>query len=70
MAQLAIARVLQNRNIAYAIIGASRPDQVASNAKAAGVTINAEILTKSDNAIGSLAERDPALTQSPATREA
>jgi aryl-alcohol dehydrogenase-like predicted oxidoreductase len=27
MAQLAIAWVLQNRNIASAIIGASRPDQ-------------------------------------------
>jgi aryl-alcohol dehydrogenase-like predicted oxidoreductase len=70
MAQLAIAWVLQNRNIASAIIGASRPDQVASNVKAAGVTIDAEILTKIDDAIGSLAERDPALTKSPETREA
>jgi aryl-alcohol dehydrogenase-like predicted oxidoreductase len=70
MAQLAIAWVLQNRNIASAIIGASRPDQVASNAKAAGVTLDAEILTKIDDAIGSLAERDPALTKSPETREA
>jgi Predicted oxidoreductases (related to aryl-alcohol dehydrogenases) len=70
MAQLAIAWVLQNRNIASAIIGASRPDQVASNVKAAGVTIDAEILTKIDDAIGSLAEWDPALTKSPETREA
>jgi len=38
--------------------------------KAAGVTIDAEILTKIDDAIGSLAERDPALTKSPETREA
>ena len=70
MAQLAIAWVLQNPNVASAIIGASRPAQVAANVKASGVTLSAEILTSIDDAIGSLAERDPALTQSPATREA
>ena len=70
MAQLAIAWVLQNPNIASAIIGASRPDQVAANVKASGVTLSAETLASIDDAIGSLAERDPALTQSPATREA
>ena len=70
MAQLAIAWVLQNRNVASAIIGASRPDQVAANVKASGVTLSAETLASIDDAIGSLAERDPALTQSPATREA
>ena len=70
MAQLAIAWVLQNPNVASAIIGASRPDQVAANAKASGVTLSAETLVSIDDAIGSLAERDPALTQSPATREA
>jgi aryl-alcohol dehydrogenase-like predicted oxidoreductase len=70
MAQLAIAWVLQNPNVASAIIGASRPDQVAANVKASGVTLGAETLAAIDDAIGSLAERDPALTQSPATREA
>jgi len=70
MAQLAIAWVLQNPNVASAIIGASRPDQVAANVKASGVTLGAETLASIDDAIGSLAERDPALTQSPATREA
>jgi len=70
MAQLAIAWVLQNRNVASAIIGASRPDQVAANVKASGVTLSAETLASIDDAIGSLAERDPALTQSPETREA
>ena len=69
MAQLAIAWVLQNRNVASAIIGASRPDQVAANVKASGVTLSAETLASIDDAIDSLAERDPALTQSPATRE-
>lgn len=70
MAQLAIAWVLQNPNVASAIIGASRPDQVAANVEASGVTLGAETLASIDDAIGSLAERDPALTQSPATREA
>jgi aryl-alcohol dehydrogenase-like predicted oxidoreductase len=70
MAQLAIAWVLQNPDVAAAIIGASRPDQVAANVKASGVTLSAETLASIDDAIGSLAERDPALTQSPATREA
>ena len=37
MAQLAVAWVLQNDNVAAAIIGASRPEQVAENVKAAGV---------------------------------
>jgi len=70
MAQLAIAWVLQNKNVASAIIGASRPEQVASNVKAAGVTLDAEILAKIDGAIGSVAARNPALTKSPETREA
>ena len=70
MAQLAIAWVLQNPNVASAIIGASRPDQVADNAKASGVTLDADVLVAIDDAIGSVAERDPALTTSPETREA
>ena len=37
MAQLAVAWVLQNDNVAAAIVGASRPEQVAENVKAAGV---------------------------------
>ena len=39
MAQLAVAWVLQNDNVATAIIGASRPEQVYDNAKAAGVKL-------------------------------
>jgi aryl-alcohol dehydrogenase-like predicted oxidoreductase len=70
MAQLAIAWVLQNRNVASAIIGASRPDQVAANVNASGVTLDADVLTAIDDAIGPLAQRDPALTTSPETREA
>jgi aryl-alcohol dehydrogenase-like predicted oxidoreductase len=70
MAQLAIAWVLQNDNVASAIIGASRPEQVADNVKAAGVTLPAEVMTAIDEALGDLAERDPAKTVSPAQRPA
>jgi aryl-alcohol dehydrogenase-like predicted oxidoreductase len=71
MAQLAVAWVLQNENVAAAIIGASRPDQVHENVKATGVTIPAEFLAKIDEALGDVVVRDPALTaaSSPKTRE-
>ena len=72
MAQLSIAWVLQNKNVASAIVGASRPEQIAVNVAAAGVKLDQEIMNKIDTAISTLAERDPARTQasSPATREA
>ena len=38
MATMALAWVLQNPNVASAIIGASRPEQVHENVKASGVT--------------------------------
>jgi len=71
MAQLAIAWVLQNDNVATAIIGASRPEQVFDNAGAAGVTLPAEVLTRIDDVLGDVVERDPARTlqSSPKTRE-
>ena len=72
LAQLAIAWVLQNENVATAIIGASRPDQVHENVKAAGVRIPDEALSRIDDALGDVVERDPARTleSSPNTREA
>src|SRR4051794_5638000 len=68
MAQLAVAWVLQNRNVASAIVGASRPEQVRDNAKAAGVTLDGAILKKIDDVLGDVAERDPKKTVSPAKR--
>ncbi|WP_062385770.1 aldo/keto reductase family protein [Demequina iriomotensis] len=62
MAQLAIAWVLQNSNVAAAIIGASRPEQVVDNAKASGVEIPAELMTRIDEVLGDVVERDPART--------
>jgi aryl-alcohol dehydrogenase-like predicted oxidoreductase len=68
MAQLAIAWVLQNPNVSGAIVGASRPEQVASNAKAAGVRLSGDVLARIDEAVGDVAVSDPARTTSPASR--
>lgn len=70
MAQLAIAWVLQNANVASAIIGASRPEQVAENVKASGVEIPAELMTRIDEVLGDSVVTDPAETakSSPASR--
>jgi len=72
LAQLAVAWVLQNDNVASAIIGASRPEQVRENVKAAGVSIPEELLLRIDEALGDIIERDPAKTResSPKSREA
>ena len=52
LAQLAIAWVLQNPNVSAAIIGASRPEQVAENVKAAGVKLDSEMLKRVDEVLG------------------
>jgi aryl-alcohol dehydrogenase-like predicted oxidoreductase len=67
-AQLAIAWVLQNPNVSSAIIGATKPSQIKENVKASGVKLDASIIKEIDNAIGSVAERDPAKTISPSPR--
>ncbi|WP_287933186.1 aldo/keto reductase family protein [Arthrobacter sp.] len=70
MAQLAISWVLQNDNVATALVGASRPDQVAENVKASGVKIPAELMSAIDDALAPSIENDPAKTTSPASRPA
>jgi len=65
MAQLAVAWVLQNSNVSAAIIGASRPEQVIENAKAAGVKLDDGLLTAIDEVLQPVIELDPAMTTSP-----
>jgi aryl-alcohol dehydrogenase-like predicted oxidoreductase len=62
MAQLAVAWVLQNRNVSAAIIGASRPEQVTENVKAAGVKLDDGVLARIDEVLGDVVERDPSRT--------
>ncbi|WP_157244416.1 aldo/keto reductase family protein [Nonomuraea typhae] len=68
MAQLAVAWVLQNPNVASAIVGATRPEQVRDNVKAAGVKLDADVLSRIDDVLGPIVERDPAKTVSPEKR--
>ncbi len=68
MAQLAVAWVLQNDNVAAAIIGASRPEQVTDNVRASGVRLEPDVLKRIDETLGDIVERDPSKTQSPLSR--
>jgi aryl-alcohol dehydrogenase-like predicted oxidoreductase len=70
MSQLAVAWVLQNDNVAGAIMGASRPEQVHENVKASGVRLEPDVLKRIDEALGDVVNRDPAATErsSPKTR--
>ncbi len=72
MAQLAVAWVLANQNVAGAIIGASRPEQVVDNAKAVDVALDADVLAAIDEALGGVMQTDPGLTakNAPAERPA
>jgi aryl-alcohol dehydrogenase-like predicted oxidoreductase len=58
MAQLAVAWVLQNDNVATAITGGSRPEQITANAEAAGKKLSAETLAGVDSALGDAVQRD------------
>ena len=51
MAQLALAWVLREPNVASAIVGASRPDQVDDNAAASGVELDDSTLKAIDEAL-------------------
>jgi aryl-alcohol dehydrogenase-like predicted oxidoreductase len=58
MAQLALAWVLRRQEISSAIIGASRPEQIADNVRSVGVTLPKAALDLIDEAVGSVAVRD------------
>jgi aryl-alcohol dehydrogenase-like predicted oxidoreductase len=68
LAQLAVAWTLQNPNVSAAIIGATRPDQVRENVKAAGVRLDTGLLKRIDEVLGQVVIRDPARTASPSSR--
>jgi aryl-alcohol dehydrogenase-like predicted oxidoreductase len=68
MAQLAVAWVLQNPNVSSAIVGASRPEQVRDNVKAAGVKLDQGLLKAIDEILDPVVERDPGKTESPSKR--
>ncbi len=57
MPQLALAWVLREQNVASAIIGASRPEQVADNAAASGRTLSDDVLAEIDAVLGDVVSR-------------
>ena len=61
MAELALAWVLRRSELASAIIGASRPEQVHANAKASGIELSAGTLDAIDEALGDAAVTEPTL---------
>lgn len=52
MVQMALAWVLRRAEVASAIIGASRPEQIADNVRAIGVTLPAEAIARIDQLLG------------------
>ncbi|HXA54217.1 MAG TPA: aldo/keto reductase family protein [Solirubrobacteraceae bacterium] len=57
MAQMALAWVLRQPNVASAIVGASRPEQVHANASASGVALSEDTLAAVDEALGGVIVR-------------
>ena len=55
--QLALAWVLREPNVASAIVGASRPEQLEANAAASGVELDATTLAAVDEAVGNVGVR-------------
>ena len=66
MAQLAIGWVLSNPNVASAIVGATRPEQVRDNA--ASRALPADLKQAVDDVLSGIAETDPGKGGSPAKR--
>jgi aryl-alcohol dehydrogenase-like predicted oxidoreductase len=57
MVQLALAWVLRRQNVASAIVGASRPEQVHANASASGIVLDEDTLAAIDTALGDVIQR-------------
>ncbi|MGN6721227.1 MAG: aldo/keto reductase family protein [Marmoricola sp.] len=63
LAQLAVAWVLQNDNVSAAIIGASRPEQVVENVKAADVRIPDDAMKRIDEIVSPVVTDDASMVE-------
>jgi len=61
MAELALAWVLRRPEVASAIVGATRPEQVHANAKASGIQLTPDTLAAIEQALGDIPVRQPTL---------
>ena len=70
MPQMAIAWVLANPNVAAALVGASRPEQLDETVKASGITLDADTVEAINSALAGVSNQDPQATYSvsPSTR--
>jgi aryl-alcohol dehydrogenase-like predicted oxidoreductase len=66
MTELALAWVLRRPELASAIVGASRPEQVHANARASGIELTPDTLAAIDDALGDAPVKEPTLA--PAAR--
>ncbi len=67
-ASVALAWVLQNENVSSAIVGASRPEQIAENVKALDVVLEPDFVEAIEKALEPTTLFDPGFTLSPTTR--
>ncbi|MCL4422421.1 MAG: aldo/keto reductase family protein [Actinobacteria bacterium] len=67
-AQMALAWVLRTPGISSAIIGATRPEQVAENVGAVGIHLDDDLVARVDAILSPVVVRDPSLTRSPQRR--
>ncbi len=68
LSQLAVAWVLQNPAVSAAIVGATKPEHVRENVKAAGVKLDPAIMARIDEIMSPEVVSDPGETRSPANR--
>jgi aryl-alcohol dehydrogenase-like predicted oxidoreductase len=61
MTEMALAWVLRRPELASAIVGASRPEQVRANAKASGIVLSPDTLAAIDEALGGIPVKEPTL---------
>ena len=61
LTELALAWVLRRPELASAIVGASRPEQVHANARASGIELSSDTLAAIDEALGDAPVREPRL---------
>ena len=61
--EMALAWVLRRDEVAAAIVGASRPEQVKANAKASGTALSSDLLTAIDDALADAPVRGQTITE-------
>jgi aryl-alcohol dehydrogenase-like predicted oxidoreductase len=69
LAQLALAWVLRNENVASCIVGATRPEQLADNVVAAELTLDEALVARAEEVLAPHVLADPSLTEAFAPAE-